>query len=404
MKIIKRAIAAWVSAVVTATALTVLRGGAGSLLTPDFASGASILLYAGLFMAAFLFLTALQSIIDSHFEKVLGLSGTSAVSRSGDVHYLRGFSIDNAALLLSVNILALISLRYSTDITLLLGLLVPVVITDVYVALDSTNRFSLPQQRRLFFILAIVFGAAQAMFIALYTCARYNNYASPNYDFGIFCNMFSSMVRDFTQTVSCERDAIIQHFAVHFSPIYYLMLPFYFVFRSPLTLQILQAVIVGSGVIPLYLNARRRKLSPALGAALCFAYALYPALIGGCSYDMHENCFLAPLLLWLFYCAECDGTKRRILTALFAVLTLAVKEDAAVYVAFFGIYKLISDGRDEPENPVSAQSGSDEARKKLPTGKRISAALDSFFTARCCSAPSHGFSLPHGSLTATATV
>ena len=124
MKIIKRAIAAWVSAVVTATALTVLRGGAGSLLTPDFALGASILLYAGLFMAAFLFLTALQSIIDSHFEKVLGLSGTSAVSRSGDVHYLRGFSIDNAALLLSVNILALISLRYSTDITLLLGLLV----------------------------------------------------------------------------------------------------------------------------------------------------------------------------------------------------------------------------------------------------------------------------------------
>ena len=385
MKIIKRAIAAWVSAVVTATALTVLRGGAGSLLTPDFASGASILLYAGLFMAAFLFLTALQSIIDSHFEKVLGLSGTSAVSRSGDVHYLRGFSIDNAALLLSVNILALISLRYSTDITLLLGLLVPVVITDVYVALDSTNRFSLPQQRRLFFILAIVFGAAQAMFIALYTCARYNNYASPNYDFGIFCNMFSSMVRDFTQTVSCERDAIIQHFAVHFSPIYYLMLPFYFVFRSPLTLQILQAVIVGSGVIPLYLITRRRKLSPALGAALCFAYALYPALIGGCSYDMHENCFLAPLLLWLFYCAECDGTKRRILTALFAVLTLAVKEDAAVYVAFFGIYKLISDGRDEPENPVSAQSGSDEARKKLPAGKRISAALDSFVTAgRCC--------------------
>ena len=335
-------------------------------------------------MAAFLFLTALQSIIDSRFEKVLGLSGTSAVSRSGDVHYLRGFSIDNAALLLSVNILALISLRYSTDITLLLGLLMPVVITDVYVALDSTNRFSLPQQRRLFFILAIVFGAAQALFIALYTCARYNNYASPNYDFGIFCNMFSSMVRDFTQTVSCERDAIIQHFAVHFSPIYYLMLPFYFVFRSPLTLQILQAVIVGSGVVPLYLIACRRKLSPALGAALCFAYALYPALIGGCSYDMHENCFLAPLLLWLFYCAECDGTKRRILTALFAVLTLAVKEDAAVYVAFFGIYKL-SDGRDEPENPVFAQSGSDEARKKLPTGKRISAALDSFFTSgrRC---------------------
>ena len=54
-------------------------------------------------------------------------------------------------------------------------------------------------------------------------------------------------------------------------------------------------------------------------------------------------------------------------------------DDNAYDTAYLG------DGRDEPENPVFAQSGSDEARKKLPTGKRISAALDSFFTSgrRC---------------------
>ncbi len=211
-----------------ATVLTGLRSGSSaSLLTPEFASGTSLILYAGLFVTVFLLLTTLQTMILSQSADAKISAGTDRIC----------FDSDNAALLFSVNLLALVALEkvsyvealnqlVAVDITLLLGLLVPVVITDVYVALDSTNRFSLSQQRRLFFILAIVFGAAQAMFIALYTCARYNNYASPNYDFGIFCNMFSSMVRDFTQTVSCERDAIIQHFAVHFSPIYYLMLPF----------------------------------------------------------------------------------------------------------------------------------------------------------------------------------
>lgn len=371
MKIIKRAIAAWTTAVLIATVLTGLRSGSSaSLLTPEFASGTSLILYAGLFVSAFLLLTALQTAIVSQSAGAQVSAGAGRLC----------FDSDNAALLFSVNLLALVALRFSSDITLLLGLLVPVIITDIYVALDSSDRLVLPQSKRLFLILALVFGAAQAVFIALFTCARYLNYSSPCYDFGIFCNMFASMARDFTQTVSCERDAIIQHFAVHFSPIYYLMLPFYFVFRSPLTLQILQAVIVGSGVIPLYLIARRRRLTPPLSAALCLAYALYPALTGGCSYDLHENCFLAPLLLWLFYFSEQEGKKSRILTALFAILTLAVKEDAAVYVAFFGIYKLISDGHDgipAQGNIIESKNGSAE---KLPLSRRIRSASDSFFT------------------------
>lgn len=374
MKIIKRSIASWVCSALLVSLLTVLRGGAGSLLSPDFASRTGLWLYAALFAAAFLFITAADRLI-------------------------KVFSADNAALLLSVNLFALLALRYSDDITLLLGLMLPVSITDIYVALDSTDRLSAPSHRRLFFILAVAFGAAQALFIALYTCARYNNYSSPCFDFGIFCNMFASMARDFTQTVSCERDAIIQHFAVHFSPIYYLMLPFYFVFRTPLTLQVLQAVIVGSGVLPLYLIARRRRLSAAVSAALCLAYALYPALIGGCSYDMHENCFLAPLLLWLFYASERGDRRDHIMTAVFALLTLSVKEDAAVYVAFFGLYRLIADGHDgvsadaaagdaetvteRTENgacPLPAETEPSNTPSGAPLGKRVRAALGRFFT------------------------
>jgi uncharacterized membrane protein len=71
-------------------------------------------------------------------------------------------------------------------------------------------------------------------------------------------------------------------------------------------------------------------------------YAAFPALFTGTLYDLHENCFLAPLLLWLFCAYE---YKRYWLALLAAALVLTVKEDAAVYVAIFALFILI-DRRD----------------------------------------------------------
>ena len=58
----------------------------------------------------------------------------------------------------------------------------------------------------------------------------------------------------------------------------------------------------------------------------------------GASYDIHENCFLTPLLLWLFYGIE---KKSSLLTVVTAVLTLMVKEDAAVYVAVIALWLIL---------------------------------------------------------------
>ena len=87
-------------------------------------------------------------------------------------------------------------------------------------------------------------------FIAGLTTLRYLQYYSPNFDFGIFSNMFHHMRSDLTQTVSCERDTVMSHFDVHISPIYYLMLPFYALVPSPVTLLMVQAAAIACGVIP----------------------------------------------------------------------------------------------------------------------------------------------------------
>lgn len=187
--------------------------------------------------------------------------------------------------------------------------------------------------------IAIVLGLIGGAVVALVTCLRYMTFASPNFDFGLFCNMFYNMSETGLPLVTSERDVLLSHFVVHVSPIYYLMLPFYFVFPSPITLQVLQAAVVASGVIPTVLLCKHFKLSGKVTVAVAFLYAFYPALSSGCFYDLHENCFLTPLLLWLFYFFE---KEKYPLMYVFAALVLCVKEDAAIYVILFALYVIIS--------------------------------------------------------------
>ena len=132
-----------------------------------------------------------------------------------------------------------------------------------------------------------------------------------------------------------ERDGWLSHFAVHVSPIYYLMLPLYWLFPDPATLQVAQAAVLASAVIPLWKLGVRHGLTALQRTLLCAVMLLYPALAGGASYDLHENCFLIPLLLWLLYGLDRGNP---VITAVSAVLTLLVKEDAAVYVAIVGLF------------------------------------------------------------------
>ncbi|NCA68274.1 MAG: DUF2079 domain-containing protein, partial [Clostridia bacterium] len=161
-------------------------------------------------------------------------------------------------------------------------------------------------------------------------------------------NMFHNMRETLLPLTTCERDKLLSHFSVHLSPIYYLILPVYFIFPYAVTLQIAQAVIVTSAVLPLFLIAKKRGLSAKSIAALCVAFCFYPALSGGCFYDIHENCFLVPLIFWMFYFLE---IKKYAGLYIFALLTLTVKEDAAVYVAFVAVFLLI-DSRDFKRGPV----------------------------------------------------
>lgn len=187
-------------------------------------------------------------------------------------------------------------------------------------------------------VAAAVLAGAFFVFVSIWTVCRYRSFCSPSYDFGIFAQMFHNMKETGLPMTTLERDGPLSHFMVHMSPIYYLMLPFYCIFPDPATLQVLQAAVLASAAIPMWLIGKHHGLSAPARMLLCAVLLLFPALSGGTSYDIHENCFLTPLLLWLLYGID---RKNTLITAIAALLTLMVKEDAAVYVAVVALWLVV---------------------------------------------------------------
>lgn len=187
-------------------------------------------------------------------------------------------------------------------------------------------------------ILAGILALAYFAFVSTWTVYRVKCFWTPSYDFGIFSQMFHNMKTTGLPVTTLERDGLLSHFQVHVSPIYYLLLPFYAIIPRPETLQVLQAAVLASSVIPLWKIGTLKNMHGLSKMLLCGLLLFYPAFSGGTSYDLHENCFLAPCILWLMYGLEKGSVS---ITAVSAVLTLCVKEDAPVYVAVAGLYWLV---------------------------------------------------------------
>ena len=177
----------------------------------------------------------------------------------------------------------------------------------------------------------------QVIVFSLFMVYRLKAFATSTYDFGIFIQMFYNM-RSFNGMItSLERSVLISHNLVHFSPIYYLMLPIFMIFPYPETLQVLQILIVASGVLPLWLIMKEFKTRNFYKMLVIIMYVMSPAIITSSFYDLHENCFLPPLLLFVIYFAI---KKQTIPLIIFSTLTLLIKEDASMYLVFVGLYFL----------------------------------------------------------------
>lgn len=76
-------------------------------------------------------------------------------------------------------------------------------------------------------------------------------------------------------------------------------------------------------------------------------YAFSCVLICANMYYFHENCFLTPLILWLFVFLESD---KKCIWLIPMFMLLSVKEDASIYVFFTGLYYIFSSDKRKNKN------------------------------------------------------
>ena len=249
--------------------------------------------------------------------------------------------IPRALLVLTVVLSMMFSLNFTENgVYFILGLAVVDFVIIKWIAKDDKAALAdIKISFKTCFVAAVMLFVAFSVMFGYYTSLRYSAYVNSTFDFGIFAQMFEKMAATGRADTTVERSVLMSHFGVHFSPIFYLFLPFYYIFRSPLCLFYIQSIFVAGGVFAVYLICKKLGLSEKVTLCFEFIYILYPSLFNGCFYDFHENKFLTVIILFLFYFILCDKT---LWMFVFSLLLLSVKEDAAVYLIVIALFVMIN--------------------------------------------------------------
>jgi uncharacterized membrane protein len=192
-------------------------------------------------------------------------------------------------------------------------------------------------------LMALVYASA----MSLYMIGRNATFATHAEDLGIMDQVLwnTSHGRFMLQTicnsvtdVNCfgaSSPTAISRFAIHFEPILIPLSLLYLIWPSVNAILILQAVVVASGALPVWLLAARRLRNAWWGLAFAALFLAYPPLIAALTDDFHPETLAATILLWACYFL----TARRYRALLICLgLALLCKETMTLDVMAIGAF------------------------------------------------------------------
>jgi uncharacterized membrane protein len=137
---------------------------------------------------------------------------------------------------------------------------------------------------------------------------------------------------------NCYSAAGFSRFAIHFEPMLFPVSLTYLIWPGPKTLLILQTLVVASGAFPAFWLSRLRLRNELAAVAIALVYLLYPAQQQATIFEFHAVTFTASLLLFTLYFMY---TRKTIWLFVFAILSMACKEEIPLVIAFFGLWSII---------------------------------------------------------------
>jgi uncharacterized membrane protein len=178
--------------------------------------------------------------------------------------------------------------------------------------------------------------ALYALAFSFVALTRHHTFQTHGMDLGYYVQEVWLMARGAYPAVSLWTD--IHAWGGHLDPIVSLLLPLAWVAPVAEALLVTQSLALALGAVPVYLLGCPR-VGPGRAAALALLYLLNPSLHGINVRDFHTAALAIPLLLAAMYGAE---SGRDWLLWLGALLTLAVREDAAIPVLGLGLWLVLA--------------------------------------------------------------
>jgi uncharacterized membrane protein len=193
-----------------------------------------------------------------------------------------------------------------------------------------------------YFVLLLVAISIYGIVFSYFTVLKHNVFLSSAWDLGVFDQALYTTLHN-GKFLYYTADLFLNpsgcYFAQHVSPILFLLLPFYAINSSAVTLLVLKSFILAFGALPLYFLGRELLESAKAGFIVAITYLLYVPLQGANWFDFQPQIFLPLLFFSMFYFAVKSKWKLYFVTVLLAAM---VEEHISLVVFLVAVYLLIT--------------------------------------------------------------
>ncbi len=183
---------------------------------------------------------------------------------------------------------------------------------------------------------AAIWGAAIAYFLLILflSILKIQSFKG-TFDLAVFHQLFWMMHHHGAPYITSAPPYETLHwFGWHFSPILYGILPFYIVFPSPFTLQVIQCACYALAMVPIAYLCRHLKYSHSVIALAVALFYFNPLYINAALWDFHE---VSLACLWIAIALWALVVKRKDWFLLALLLLVLTKEHYGLSVAGFGV-------------------------------------------------------------------